>query len=91
VEGVGDHGCEYMTGGKVVVLGTTGKNFAAGMSGGIAYVLDMGNDLYKRLNKEMISIEAVTDKYEVSELKQLIMDHVNYTNSEIGKRILEDF
>lgn len=91
VEGVGDHGCEYMTGGKVVVLGTTGKNFAAGMSGGIAYVLDMGNDLYKRLNKEMISIEAVTGKYEVSELKQLIMDHVNYTNSEIGKRILEDF
>ena len=91
VEGVGDHGCEYMTGGKVVVLGTTGKNFAAGMSGGIAYVLDMGNDLYKRLNKEMISIEAVTDKYKVSELKQLIMDHVNYTNSEIGKRILEDF
>ena len=91
VEGFGDHGCEYMTGGKVVVLGTTGKNFAAGMSGGIAYVLDMGNDLYKRLNKEMISIEAVTDKYEVSELKQLIMDHVNYTNSEIGKRILEDF
>ena len=91
VEGVGDHGCEYMTGGKVVVLGTTGKNFAAGMSGGIAYVLDMGNDLYKRLNKEMISIEAVTDKYEVSELKQLIRDHVNYTNSEIGKRILEDF
>ena len=91
VEGVGDHGCEYMTGGKVVVLGTTGKNFAAGMSGGIAYVLDMGNDLYKRLNKEMISIEAVTDKYEVSELKHLIMDHVNYTNSEIGKRILENF
>ena len=91
VEGVGDHGCEYMTGGKVVVHETTGKNFAAGMSGGIAYVLDMGNDLYKRLNKEMISIEAVTDKYEVSELKQLIMDHVNYTNSEIGKRILEDF
>ena len=91
VEGVGDHGCEYMTGGKVVVLGTTGKNFAAGMSGGIAYVLDMGNDLYKRLNKEMISIEAVTDKDEVSELKQLIMDHVNYTNSEIGKRILENF
>lgn len=91
VEGVGDHGCEYMTGGKVVVLGTTGKNFAAGMSGGIAYVLDMGNNLYKRLNKEMISIEAVTDKYEVSELKHLIMDHVNYTNSEIGKRILENF
>ena len=91
VEGVGDHGCEYMTGGKVVVLGTTGKNFAAGMSGGVAYVLDMENDLYKRLNKEMISIESVTDKYEVSELKQLIMDHVNYTNSDIGKKILDDF
>ena len=55
VEGVGDHGCEYMTGGRVVVLGMTGKNFAAGMSGGIAYVLDEGNDLYKRLNKEMVS------------------------------------
>ncbi len=91
VEGVGDHGCEYMTGGKVVVLGRTGKNFAAGMSGGIAYVLDIENDLYKRLNKEMISIEAVSDKYEIGELKQLIMDHVNYTNSEIGKRILDSF
>ena len=91
VEGVGDHGCEYMTGGKVVVLGRTGKNFAAGMSGGIAYVLDMENDLYKRLNKEMIHVEAVSDKYEISELKQMIMDHVNYTNSEIGKRILDKF
>ncbi|MGN0395511.1 MAG: glutamate synthase large subunit, partial [Coprococcus sp.] len=91
VEGVGDHGCEYMTGGKVVVLGRTGKNFAAGMSGGIAYVLDMENDLYKRLNKEMISIETVSDKYEISELKQLIMDHVNYTNSDIGKKILDSF
>ena len=91
VEGVGDHGCEYMTGGKVVVLGRTGKNFAAGMSGGIAYVLDMENDLYKRLNKEMIHVEAVSDKYEIGELKQMIMDHVNYTNSEIGKRILDKF
>ena len=91
VEGVGDHGCEYMTGGKVVVLGRTGKNFAAGMSGGIAYVLDMENDLYKRLNKEMIHVEAVSDKYEIGELKQIIMDHVNYTNSEIGKRILDKF
>ena len=89
VEGVGDHGCEYMTGGKVVVLGRTGKNFAAGMSGGIAYVLDESNDLYKRLNKEMINIETLTDKYEINELKQLIMDHVNNTNSEVGKRILD--
>lgn len=91
VEGVGDHGCEYMTGGKVVVLGRTGKNFAAGMSGGIAYVLDESNDLYKRLNKEMINIETLTDKYEINELKQLIMDHVNNTNSEVGKRIFDDF
>ena len=91
VEGVGDHGCEYMTGGKVVVLGRTGKNFAAGMSGGIAYVLDESNDLYKRLNKEMINIETLTDKYEINELKQLIMDHVNNTNSEVGKRLLDDF
>ena len=91
VEGVGDHGCEYMTGGKVVVLGRTGKNFAAGMSGGIAYVLDMENDLYKRLNKEMIHIQAISDKYEISELKQMIIEHVTYTNSEIGKRILDKF
>ncbi len=91
VEGVGDHGCEYMTGGKVVILGRTGKNFAAGMSGGIAYVLDMENDLYKRLNKQMITVESLTDKYEIGELKQLIMDHVNYTNSDIGKRILDQF
>ncbi len=62
VEGVGDHGCEYMTGGRVVVLGGTGKNFAAGMSGGIAYVLDEGNDLYKRLNKEMVSSGELTGR-----------------------------
>ena len=80
-----------MTGGKVVVLGRTGKNFAAGMSGGIAYVLDIENDLYKRLNKGMIHVEAVTDKYEIGELKQMIMEHVNYTNSEVGKRILDKF
>ena len=65
VEGVGDHGCEYMTGGRVVVLGRTGKNFAAGMSGGIAYVLDENRDLYKRVNKELVSIDTVTSKYDV--------------------------
>ena len=65
VEGVGDHGCEYMTGGRVVVLGGTGKNFAAGMSGGIAYVLDEENDLYMRVNKEMISMSEITNKYDV--------------------------
>ncbi len=91
VEGVGDHGCEYMTGGRVVVLGGTGKNFAAGMSGGVAYVLDEGNDLYKRLNKEMVSSGEVTGKYDVLELKGLIQEHVAATNSAKGKEILERF
>lgn len=91
VEGVGDHGCEYMTGGCVVVLGQTGKNFAAGMSGGIAYVLDRENDLYRKVNKEMVNIERVTDKYDVQELKNMIREHVAYTNSEIGKEILDHF
>ncbi len=91
VEGVGDHGCEYMTGGRVVVLGDTGKNFAAGMSGGIAYVLDENNDLYIRVNKEMISMSEITNKYDVIELKQMIQEHVAYTNSEKGKEILEHF
>lgn len=91
VEGVGDHGCEYMTGGRVVVLGTTGKNFAAGMSGGVAYVLDEANDLYKRLNKEMVSSSEITSKYDVLELKSMIQEHVALTNSEKGKRILENF
>ena len=91
VEGVGDHGCEYMTGGCVVVLGPTGKNFAAGMSGGIAYVLDENRDFYKRLNKELVSFEEVTGKYDVLGLKELIREHVACTNSEKGKRILEHF
>jgi glutamate synthase (ferredoxin) len=91
VEGVGDHGCEYMTGGRVVVLGKTGKNFAAGMSGGIAYVLDENSDLYKKLNKGLVSFEAVTEKYDVLELKEMISEHVKYTNSEKGKEILDNF
>ncbi|WFR56060.1 glutamate synthase large subunit [Anaerocolumna sp. AGMB13025] len=91
VEGVGDHGCEYMTGGRVVVLGRTGKNFAAGMSGGIAYVLDQDTDLYKKLNKELVSMEAVTEKYDVLELKSMIEDHVKNTGSAKGKEILEHF
>ena len=91
VEGVGDHGCEYMTGGRVVVLGSTGKNFAAGMSGGIAYVLDENNDLYTRLNKEMVSSYEVTSKYDVIELKELIREHVALTDSKKGKRILDHF
>ena len=91
VEGVGDHGCEYMTGGRVVVLGPTGKNFAAGMSGGVAYVLDENSDLYLKLNKELVSSEPVTDKYDVLELKQMIEDHVKATDSEKGKMILDNF
>ena len=91
VEGVGDHGCEYMTGGRVVVLGMTGKNFAAGMSGGIAYVLDEGNDLYKRLNKEMVSSSEITSKYDVLELKSMIQEHVALTNSTKGKEVLDNF
>jgi glutamate synthase (ferredoxin) len=91
VEGVGDHGCEYMTGGRVVVLGRTGKNFAAGMSGGIAYVLDEANDLYKRLNKEMVSSSELTSKYDILELKEMIKEHVALTNSAKGKEILDHF
>ena len=91
VEGVGDHGCEYMTGGCVVVLGQVGKNFAAGMSGGIAYVLDMDSRLYMKVNKDMVNIERVTDKYDIQELKSMIQEHVSYTNSEIGKKILDNF
>ncbi|NLK94627.1 MAG: glutamate synthase large subunit [Clostridiales bacterium] len=91
VEGVGEHGCEYMTGGRVVILGTTGKNFAAGMSGGIAYVLDEDSHLYLKLNKQLVSSEAVTSKYDVLELKELIQEHVKATNSKKGKMILDNF
>lgn len=91
VEGVGDHGCEYMTGGRVVVIGKTGKNFAAGMSGGVAYVLDEDRDLYTKLNKEMVLFSEVTEKYEILELKELIEEHVKATNSKKGKDILDNF
>lgn len=90
-EGCGDHGCEYMTGGRAVILGRTGKNFAAGMSGGIAYVLDEDTSLYKRVNKQLVSMEPVTDKYDVLELKQIITEHVAYTNSKKGKEVLDNF
>lgn len=91
VEGVGDHGLEYMTGGKAVILGPTGKNFAAGMSGGIAYVLDMDHTLYLRLNKDMVSMQEVTEKYDISELKALITDYVKETGSRHGREILNNF
>ncbi len=91
VEGVGDHGCEYMTGGRVVVLGTTGKNFAAGMSGGVAYVLDENSDLYMKMNKELVNVETISEKCDVQELKEMIEEHVATTNSKKGKLILENF
>ena len=91
VEGTGDHGCEYMTGGCAVILGKVGKNFAAGMSGGIAYVLDEDSDLYMKVNKAMVTLEEVTNKYDVQELKDMIQEHVAYTNSERGKQILDNF
>ena len=91
VEGVGDHGCEYMTGGRVVVLGPTGKNFAAGMSGGVAYVLDEDHDLYLRLNKELVSMGPVTDPQEADQLRALIQAHADATGSPKARRILADF
>ena len=89
VEGVGDHGCEYMTGGLVVVLGPTGKNFAAGMSGGTAYVLDERHELYLHLNKELVTMTAVKTKYDAQELRGLIERHVAETGSPRGRTILE--
>lgn len=91
VEGVGDHGCEYMTGGRVAVLGRTGRNFAAGMSGGVAYVLDMDSDLYRNVNRQMVNMERISSKFDVNELKSMIEEHVACTNSEIGKKILGNF
>ena len=91
VEGVGDHGCEYMTGGRVVVIGKTGKNFAAGMSGGVAYVLDEDRDLYTKLNKEMVLFSEVKEKYDIIELKSLIEEHTAATGSTKGKEILDNF
>ncbi len=91
VEGVGDHGCEYMTGGRVVILGKTGKNFAAGMSGGIAYVLDEDSHLYMNMNKELVTVSGVTEKYDVAELKDIIKEHVKLTGSQKGQQILDNF
>lgn len=91
VEGCGDHGLEYMTNGKVVVLGQTGKNFAAGMSGGVAYVLDIEHDLYLKLNKELVKMESIENKADIEELRGLITQHVKFTNSIYGKKILKYF
>ncbi len=91
VEGCGDHGLEYMTGGKVVILGKVGKNFAAGMSGGIAYVLDSDHDLYKKLNKGLVSMIEVKDKYDKQELKELLVDYYKETGSIKAKNVLDNF
>ena len=91
VEGVGEHGCEYMTGGCVVVLGPTGKNFAAGMSGGVVYVLDEGNALYRNLNKGQVLMEKVESKFDREELRQMLQDHMAATGSEKARQVLDDF
>ncbi len=90
-EGCGDHGLEYMTGGRAVILGRTGKNFAAGMSGGIAYVLDEGHDLYLRLNKDMVRMTDVTDRHDAEELKSIIEEHARATGSKLAEHIIEHF
>ena len=91
VEGVGDHGCEYMTGGRILVLGSTGRNFAAGMSGGIAYVLDMQRDFVGKVNQEMVELSGLEDPAEIAFVRGLIEDHHHYTGSELAARILVDF
>jgi glutamate synthase domain-containing protein 3 len=90
VEGVGDHGCEYMTGGKIAILGPTGRNFAAGMSGGIAYVYDPEGSLPDNLNAEMVELESLDDE-DVQWLRDMIQAHVDATDSAVGARILNDW
>ncbi|MCL4302827.1 MAG: glutamate synthase large subunit [Anaerolineae bacterium] len=91
VEGVGDHGCEYMTGGRVVVLGRTGRNFAAGMSGGIAYVLDEKGDFPGHCNQEMVNLERLEDAAEMAEVKVMIQRHADYTGSALAERVLAEW
>ena len=90
VQGVGDHGCEYMTGGIAIILGKTGRNFAAGMSGGVAYVYDIDNDFPKNVNKEMVELEAL-DNEDISTLKHYLERHIKYTGSTNAKDILDNF
>ncbi len=91
VEGVGDHACEYMTGGRVVVLGATGRNFAAGMSGGVAYVLDQSGAFAKDVNASMVGLEKVESKAEIAELRAIIEKHYDYTKSARAKEVLDNF
>ena len=91
VEAVGDHGCEYMTGGRVVVLGPVGRNFGAGMSGGIAYVLDAQGDLSGRFNTQMVDLERLEDPAEVTAVRRMVESHLHHTSSELAKRVLADW
>jgi glutamate synthase (NADPH/NADH) large chain len=91
IEGVGDHACEYMTGGRTVVLGPTGRNFAAGMSGGVAYVWDPHNGFLKNCNLDTVELEPMEDEVDIAELKELIEKHQNYTGSEVAGHILDDW
>ena len=91
VEGCGDHGCEYMTGGAVVVLGPTGRNFAAGMSGGTAYVFDKDKTFRDKVNKEMVELESLVDESDLFLVYGLIEDHVRLTGSAVGRRILDNW
>ena len=91
VEGIGDHGCEYMTGGRAVVLGPVGRNFAAGMSGGVAYIWDHQGDFATKCNMGMVELESVKADEDIAELKQMIESHLKYTDSEVAKRILNDW
>jgi len=89
VEAIGDHGCEYMTGGRVIVLGSTGRNFAAGMSGGIAYVWDEKGDFPQRCNLEMVSLAPLTDAEEIAAVRGLVQRHADYTSSQRARRLLD--
>ena len=91
VEGVGDHGCEYMTGGRAVILGPTGRNFAAGMSGGIAYVYDPEDQFLARCNLAMVELEPLTEAADITELKSLIEEHRKQTGSTVAAAILKDW
>jgi glutamate synthase (ferredoxin) len=91
VEAVGDHGCEYMTGGQVVILGSTGRNFAAGMSGGVAYVLDEAGDFATRCNTEMVGLETLEDPEEIQDLKEVIQRHIDLTQSQKGVKVLANW
>ena len=91
VEGVGDHGCEYMTGGRVVVIGKTGRNFAAGMSGGIAYVLDVDGKFEQRCNQQMVDLEPLIDNEDADFVRVAIMKHVTFTSSRYAERLLADW